>query len=142
MILLIKGEIKMNKKVYPNVSKKLRYWNELTQEQQTEAFEANALVSEFIQPFWCEYPDALQGGLGCWSLVDKIKFIGEIKDCITCKFNKESKINTEQKLKDQIVALKHRNEQTLSYCYTISEVRKSQEKATQMLLEGNGIENE
>ena len=28
------------------------------------------IQKEFSQPEWCNYPDALQGEMGCWSLVD------------------------------------------------------------------------
>lgn len=66
------------------------YWHELTQEEQTNAIKRDALVSEFLQPEWCSHPDALRGRMGCWSLVDEKKLIGEISDCGTCQYIKES----------------------------------------------------
>lgn len=40
------------------------------------------LAKKYPQPTWCGYPDATQGMMGCWSLMDqKIK---SIKDCAGC----------------------------------------------------------
>ena len=40
------------------------------------------LAKKHPQPKWCNYPDALQGVMGCWSLTDfRIK---KKKDCKNC----------------------------------------------------------
>ena len=55
------------------VSEKI-YWHELTDEQRLDIWDNSGLtVVEFMkkysQPEWCEYPDALQPMMGCWSLI-------------------------------------------------------------------------
>lgn len=51
---------------------KERDWHKLTNEQRSEVFKKKPTVSEFIsefkQPSWCEYPEALSPIVGCWSL--------------------------------------------------------------------------
>lgn len=44
----------------------------------------------YRQPRWCEYPNALQGAMGCWSLVytDK-KRIRRQADCGDCDCRKQ-----------------------------------------------------
>jgi len=44
------------------------------------------ILRDYSQPEWCEYPDALCGQWGCWSLVgDRI---GKIDDCGECEYRK------------------------------------------------------
>lgn len=72
-----------------------RYWHELSEEEQQVAIARKALCSEFEQPDWCNYPNSLRPGLGCWSLVDiDNKHIYSIEDCQKngkCEFIKEKK---------------------------------------------------
>ena len=40
------------------------------------------IMDKYHQPEWCEYPDALGGGLGCWSLTSMMITCKE--DCGNC----------------------------------------------------------
>jgi hypothetical protein len=56
------------------MSKKKIYWHELTDEQRLDIWDNGGLtvgqfMKKYSQPEWCEYPDALQPMMGCWSLV-------------------------------------------------------------------------
>jgi len=44
-------------------------------------------MKKFRQPDWCNYPAALAGEMGCWSLFYRyVHDIGDCKDCcILCK---------------------------------------------------------
>jgi hypothetical protein len=51
----------------------IKYFHELTNEEY-KVLEDNGtrwcdLPSLYPQPEWCNYPDALDGEMGCWSLV-------------------------------------------------------------------------
>ncbi len=55
----------------------MKYFHELHQEQIDELV-TNHVTIEYIkeryqQPDWCGYPNALDGWLGCWSLMDLSK---------------------------------------------------------------------
>ena len=40
------------------------------------------VLKEYQQPDWCNYPDALQGVMGCWSLLDyRIDSVADCHDC-------------------------------------------------------------
>ena len=61
-------------------------FHKLTLPQQRKAFVKYMTCEEFeavySQPVWCDYPFALRGIMGCWSLVDgKIRGIKDCKDC-------------------------------------------------------------
>jgi len=50
-----------------------KYWHKLNNAQQKRVKERkNYTLGEFMkdysQPDWCEYPNALEGEFGCWSL--------------------------------------------------------------------------
>ena len=50
------------------------YWHEIPQAEQEKIIEESGLtVAQFLekykQPDWCEYPEALAGQMGCWSLI-------------------------------------------------------------------------
>ena len=42
------------------------------------------IEKKYKQPEWCNYPDALQGKMGCWSLIDLQK--GGLRTKISHKF--------------------------------------------------------
>lgn len=68
---------------------KMKYWHLLTPTEQQDAIARGALCSEFEQPSWCDYPDALRPGMGCWALIaDYTKTIGKIEDCGKCEYIK------------------------------------------------------
>lgn len=50
------------------------YFHELTDEHVQNLIDDGAKVSDimdnYLQPDWCDYPDALAGLMGCWSLTD------------------------------------------------------------------------
>jgi hypothetical protein len=58
-----------------NVSK--RYFHELSQEEVdkliTDKKNWGYIMNEYKQPDWCNCPNALEGTMGCWSLVDLSK---------------------------------------------------------------------
>jgi hypothetical protein len=85
--------------------KKQIFWHELTHKKKTAISRAikkqdrtsEEFMSMFKQPTWCEYPDALAGMMGCWSLVSKSKSITIDEEyCKTCEcssvFEKEKKM--------------------------------------------------
>ena len=50
------------------------YWHEIPQAEQEKIIKEYGLtVAQFLekykQPDWCEYPEALAGQMGCWSLI-------------------------------------------------------------------------
>lgn len=49
------------------------YFHELNKEERDAVFESGMTVGEFMekysQPDWCSYPGALEGPMGCWSLM-------------------------------------------------------------------------
>jgi len=70
-----------------------KYWHELTKEQVSDfiqdAKNLCSITDIYKQPDWCNYPDALEGILGCWSLLSHTKDI-EINEeyCSKCYFFK------------------------------------------------------
>ena len=50
------------------------YWHELRDSTIKRAIKNKMTIAESIrrykQPVWCSYPNALEGIMGCWSLVD------------------------------------------------------------------------
>lgn len=52
----------------------MKYWHELTQKEVEILIESKVtyryLLDNYKQPDWCNYPNALEGALGCWSLMD------------------------------------------------------------------------
>jgi len=62
---------------------KKRYFHELSQEE-IDKLIADKKTIEYIkknykQPYWCKYPQALNGRMGCWSLMDLKKNGGRTK---------------------------------------------------------------
>jgi hypothetical protein len=53
------------------------YFHELTPEQIETLLKGKCtwgnLAKNYRQPEWCNYPDALEGIMGCWSLIDMTK---------------------------------------------------------------------
>jgi hypothetical protein len=70
----------------------IKYFHELTDDEY-EALEENGtrwcdLPEKYPQPEWCEYPDALNAEMGCWSLVYRTGVNKEY--CKNCElFNKK-----------------------------------------------------
>jgi hypothetical protein len=52
----------------------MKYFHELTQEEINQLIEQGKtwgyILENFKQPNWCNYPEALGGEFGCWSLID------------------------------------------------------------------------
>ena len=64
----------------------MKYFHELTkvdyEKLVIEGITYNELAKRHPQPKWCNYPDAVQGVMGCWSLTGfKIKKKSDCKDC-------------------------------------------------------------
>lgn len=51
-----------------------KYFHELSQEEieqlVSEKKTVAYVVDTYKQPDWCDYPEALNGDMGCWSLMD------------------------------------------------------------------------
>lgn len=49
-----------------------QYWHKEEQEEVDKLIESGITIAklkeQYKQPDWCNYPDALDGVLGCWSL--------------------------------------------------------------------------
>lgn len=50
------------------------YWHKLSKETQEIIYKYSGLtygefIAKYRQPPWCSYPDALEGAMGCWSLI-------------------------------------------------------------------------
>ena len=60
------------------------YWHKLTQGQIDYLLTKNVtnqhIVENYLQPDWCGYDEALNGVMGCWTLMD-IKTNGRKKIC-------------------------------------------------------------
>jgi len=76
----------------------MRYFHELQEEERQAIFDKKTTVGEVVeqykQPDWCTYPNALQGAMGCWSLLmGNVATEGETfcKTC-DCHRNFEEKI--------------------------------------------------
>lgn len=67
------------------VATKKRLWHRVPKDEQVAILKSKMTVGEFMkryeQPAWCNYPDALEGTMGCWSLM----IAGEIKSRASCK---------------------------------------------------------
>lgn len=63
-------------------------WIEVPTEKQEKILRSKMLVGAFLkkysQPDWCNYPEALAGMMGCWSLTLPGK-IRAFKDCKGCE---------------------------------------------------------
>lgn len=43
-------------------------WEEMKEKEYTWA----DIQEKYRQPKWCGYPEALNGGMGCWSLISRL----------------------------------------------------------------------
>jgi hypothetical protein len=64
-----------------------KYFHELslTEYEATKNLFVAEVMHQYKQPDWCEYPGALEGVMGCWSLVG-----GMVKDeefCRSCEMH-------------------------------------------------------
>ncbi len=52
----------------------IKYFHELTEQEFRESimgeFTWSQLAEQYPQPTWCAYPDATEGVMGCWSLME------------------------------------------------------------------------
>lgn len=71
---------------------KVAYFHEMSDEQFKRLQDAGTtwagIMESFEQPKWCEYPEALAGKMGCWSLTSRM-VTGE-DYCKKCECYKES----------------------------------------------------
>ena len=62
-----------NEQLWGIINMKNPYWHEQTDTQREAVFKSKISVGEFmtkyLQPDWCKYPNALEGQMGCWSLI-------------------------------------------------------------------------
>ena len=51
----------------------IKYFHEITADEYKELIECGLtyeqLASQHPQPEWCNYPEAIMGSMGCWSLI-------------------------------------------------------------------------
>jgi hypothetical protein len=71
----------------------IKYFHELTDKEWKELKESGKTWAEaaviYPQPEWCEYPEALAGEMGCWSLVYRMGVSRE--SCKGCElYNKDT----------------------------------------------------
>lgn len=68
----------------------MKYWHEATDEELKALVEKGTTIKQvneqYIQPDWCDYPGALDGMMGCWSLTDVLGLRHSISHefCKTC----------------------------------------------------------
>lgn len=77
-----------------------RYWHEVPPAEREQLIKESKmtvgkLLERFKQPDWCEYPEALAGQMGCWSLVTS-RNVNGIKDCGDCEYIKAKPQNTKR----------------------------------------------
>lgn len=65
-----------------------KYWHRLTDKEIQELIDAKITYDELAetvkQPTWCQYPDALKGIMGCWSLTGSARKKISHKFCKGC----------------------------------------------------------
>jgi hypothetical protein len=63
------------------------YWHILTKKRKKEIMNSGMTMAEFMkqykQPSWCDYPDALESLMGCWSLMVSLTNVSK-KYCNKC----------------------------------------------------------
>jgi len=68
----------------------MKYFHKASNAQIERLFASRATIGDlkkqYNQPQWCNYPDALDGEMGCWSLMDIYKLRKKIspKFCQSC----------------------------------------------------------
>jgi hypothetical protein len=66
----------------------MKYWHELTEEEVQAVYDKGTTVGEVLkeykQPDWCDYPDALAGRMGCWSLTGSNRKDISLEFCSSC----------------------------------------------------------
>lgn len=76
----------------------MQYFHELSEEERQAIFDKKIPVGEVVekykQPDWCEYPNALQGSFGCWSLIGGTVAKEGEEFCKTCDAHKNYKEET------------------------------------------------
>jgi hypothetical protein len=82
----------------------IKYFHELTAEEYKELVDSKEytyekLAKDYPQPEWCNYPEATQGVMGCWSLMNHM--VKGREYCINCECcvdyvepNKQPKIHS------------------------------------------------
>ncbi len=65
----------------------MRYWHRLSKKEKRYILDSNIPVKEFLkqyhQPSWCDYPEALAGLMGCWSLMVSLTYVSK-RYCKNC----------------------------------------------------------
>lgn len=71
----------------------IKYFHELTEEEFDELCKTKMTwgecAKEYPQPIWCSYPNAVQGEMGCWSLM--CFMVTGRNHCKNCEFYIEKK---------------------------------------------------
>lgn len=71
-------------------NKTKKYFHELTDEEFYQAINDNKTYDDFIQPDWCNYPDALDWDGGCFVLTERIiRCKDDCKNCECYKYKKK-----------------------------------------------------
>lgn len=70
----------------------IKYFHELTRQEFEELLDTKItygqLAIDYPQPEWCQYPNATQGAIGCWSLMSF--YVTGKEFCNKCNFTKKS----------------------------------------------------
>lgn len=75
------------------------YFHELSDAEFEQAIKDKKRYSDFLQPDWCNYHEALSFNMGCWLLTERsIKSIEDCKNCELCRKHKKYKTNKERRI--------------------------------------------
>lgn len=77
-----------------------KYWHELSKKEQQEVkhrknYTIGDFQAEFSQPEWCQYPLALEGNMGCWSLFDGFVHGEGAVMCEQCEYLDRTEVKIE-----------------------------------------------
>lgn len=68
-----------------------KYWHEISAEEESEVYSSgityDELLKKYKQPDWCNYPNALLGSWGCWSLTGSHRADISPEFCKNCECN-------------------------------------------------------
>lgn len=75
------------------------YFHELSDAEFEQAIKDKKRYSDFLQPDWCNYHEALSFNMGCWLLTERsIKSIEDCKNCELCRKHEKYKTNKERRI--------------------------------------------
>jgi hypothetical protein len=65
-----------------------KYWHEIPEDEMktllSKPLTESYVLDNYLQPDWCEYPEALRGLMGCWSLTGNNRIHIGLDFCKKC----------------------------------------------------------